>query len=777
MALAGVISAGAHAEIVDPNLVNRIETTEDAVRAEVLLDGGPAEDEAIREAIERAGATVIDVYRDYDRVGVEVAAEAEAEAVAALPWVRVIRTASEPQPQGHGGGTGAEDSDSVISRAAQALRHETWLSGDNPIADGRGIEVGIMSMSFAAAEGPRVDEDTTGVVGCEPGEEEDVGVGECADAPADVEGMAPQRSGDLPGAVRLLSDRDSDSDEGAAMGEIIHDLAPGADLVFHSVELYGGGIGKGVEAVESICNDGVDVFVDNIVFGGEPMYQPGSLMQAFEDECLAEGVPVVRSVGNDGDGGVRSELNLDDEGWHVWDNGTRYLKFEQPPSSSQMMELHWNQPALSVPTNDEHGPQIDLRLVVYDEPGGEVIGESDRDQKADDPDAGQDPLEEVGVNVSGSAEEGTAYVAVEHVAGPSDTIPQDGATPVEFTLWARTNFGENGDFADEGASPWNGAVSGARRATEPGLMSVGGMGWYETGAFDFAQGETDERDMMDYSSRGGESPIPFARDGTLRDPGAADQEIQAPTLTSVTGLNNSFFGGDARTVLDGEPDDHPNFHGTSAAAPVVAAQIAAIQDLTVERLSPVEIEELLVEAAEKRPINGFRGDEAVTGAGLLRTDNIELPWSPVEGGLDDFGPYEVGETVTLSVSPERGTRPYEYEWLHTVGDDLDLEDTDSPQLEFEAEETGRHEFEVRVTDDAGEGHTVAMTASVEIQEEVERDDGSDEDGADDEDSGDTDDSGGGGGSSGGGGAIGVPLLLALLGAGVVHRGRMGRPGV
>jgi hypothetical protein len=65
----------------------------------------------------------------------------------------------------------------------------------------------------------------------------------------------------------------NDDDEGAAMAEIIHDLAPGASITFYS---RGNTEASMAQAIDALRNCGVDIIVDDAFFV-EPMFQDGPL--------------------------------------------------------------------------------------------------------------------------------------------------------------------------------------------------------------------------------------------------------------------------------------------------------------------------------------------------------------------------------------------------------------------------------------------------------------------------------------------------------------------
>ena len=116
-----------------------------------------------------------------------------------------------------------------------------------------------------------------------------------------------QASGDLPARVTVLPGQAGRGDEGTALLEIVHDLAPGAELYFATGE---GGQAQMAVNIESLCEAGANVIVDDIGY---------VLEAAFQDDIVAKGVNAAvaggcvffSAGGNDG--------NLTDGTTGVWE--------------------------------------------------------------------------------------------------------------------------------------------------------------------------------------------------------------------------------------------------------------------------------------------------------------------------------------------------------------------------------------------------------------------------------------------------------------------------
>ena len=170
--------------------------------------------------------------------------------------------------------------DSVTSlqfaRAAQAVTNvgSVTSQGDKVLhadiarglygVDGTGVLVGVLSDSYNCLGGATVD-------------------------------MA---TGDLPPSVLVLQEsscgQNAHSDEGRAMLQIVHDVAPGASLAFATA--FGGQAGF-ANNILALRDRGAKVIVDDVGYFAEPMFQDGVIAQAVDD-VKATGVAYFSAAGN-----------------------------------------------------------------------------------------------------------------------------------------------------------------------------------------------------------------------------------------------------------------------------------------------------------------------------------------------------------------------------------------------------------------------------------------------------------------------------------------------
>ncbi|MGE5611196.1 MAG: S8 family peptidase, partial [Bacillota bacterium] len=101
-------------------------------------------------------------------------------------------------------------------------------------------------------------------------------------------------SGDLPAGIRVIADAPTGTDEGRAMLQLIHDVAPGATLMFATA--WGGELDF-ADNIRALANAGADIIVDDVQYFSEPMFMDGAVAKAV-DEVVARGVAYFSSAGN-----------------------------------------------------------------------------------------------------------------------------------------------------------------------------------------------------------------------------------------------------------------------------------------------------------------------------------------------------------------------------------------------------------------------------------------------------------------------------------------------
>lgn len=115
-----------------------------------------------------------------------------------------------------------------------------------------------------------------------------------------------QEAGELP-AVDVLPGQAGSGDEGTAMLEIVHDLAPGAELGFATAF---GGVEDFADNIRALAAAGCTLIVDDVIYLVESPFQDLAIAAAV-DEVAAQGVLYLSSAGNEG--------NLDDGTAGTWE--------------------------------------------------------------------------------------------------------------------------------------------------------------------------------------------------------------------------------------------------------------------------------------------------------------------------------------------------------------------------------------------------------------------------------------------------------------------------
>jgi hypothetical protein len=292
--------------------------------------------------------------------------------------------------------SGAQDQGDVAQDSAPLRGGTTTLSG-------KGVTVGVLSNSFNDA----VNSTNPNFVPTKTVDDDIL-------------------SGDLPGVtstgqtnpdgyttpVNVLSDgtdTTNDTDEGRAMLQIVHDIAPGANLAFATAN---GGQAAFAKAIGSLRNAGAGVITDDILYPDEPLLEDGVIAQAI-NLSVGLGTTYFSAAGNNGNNSYE----------HGWQSGNQYktdptagadtakdsagnllyasvptfriptggsdtsyaftpgsggfkgtapkdlLQFSLKPGATVTLTIQWDQPWASA-TNNQKGSQNDLdAYVLRDNPG------------------------------------------------------------------------------------------------------------------------------------------------------------------------------------------------------------------------------------------------------------------------------------------------------------------------------------------------------------------------------------------------------------------------
>ncbi|MGQ0592052.1 MAG: S8 family serine peptidase [Gammaproteobacteria bacterium] len=356
--------------------------------------------------------------------------------------------------------------------------------------------------------------------------------------------------GDLPGGIVVLEEGPCDSsiDEGRALMEIVHDVAPGTRQMFHTAFL---GQANFAQGILDLRNAGARVIVDDVIYLAEPMFQDGAIAQAV-DRVVAQGAVFFSAAGNQArvsyEGPFRpSGVFIDEDGFiceaHDFDPDPGLVDIAQRIDVSQIFSatfsFQWDQPFFSV--SGSPGAASDIDILLFNTDGSFIDGGFDIN-------TGGDPVEVFLADLPTQLE---VDLVITRCDGPGPQLMKY----VQFGGPAVIN-----EFATA-----SGTIYG--HANARGAEAVGAADYRMTPAFGLTPPVVE-----DFSSAGGVA----IRLNTAGQPLAAPEVRTKPGIVAPDGVNTTSFFFDR----DDDNDTSPNFFGTSAAAPHAAAVAALILERT-----------------------------------------------------------------------------------------------------------------------------------------------------------------------------------------------------
>ena len=516
----------------------------------VLVDITAEVSPALLGRVADLGGTVVDSVARYRAVRARLPLQA-LEALAAEDAVVLIEPADIAVANGEAGGTrgagpngagataaaGRNTSEGDAAHAADAARERFGV-------DGTGIGIGVLSN----------------------------GIRTLADR---------QATGDLPPRVTVLPGQEGVDDEGTAMLEIVHDLAPGAHLYFATAFT---GEARFAANIEALCDAGADVIVDDVFYHGEGTFQDGAVARGI-NAAAAKGCFHVTAAGNSG--------SLDAGTAGVWEGDFAPAEGEPPPGAEgtvhdfgdgansnrieqlgRQVQLKWADP-LGASAND-------YDLYVFDGTLTELRGRSTGYQAGSG-----DPYESI---LPYHAAVGDRVVVVKGLPPPEDpaSTNEDRYLRVN-TIGGRLEHATAGQIFGH---------FGARNAVTAGAVDARSAGGGD-GVFDGSE-------TVEIFSSDGPRRIFFEPDGTPITPGDFGAEggevVAKPDLAAADGVS---------TATPGFGD----FHGTSAAAPHAAA-IAALALQAAGGPRRATMAELRAALASGALDIGAEGADRNAGAGI-----------------------------------------------------------------------------------------------------------------------------------------------------------------
>jgi Subtilase family len=455
--------------------------------------------------------------------------------------------------------------------------------------DGAGVTVGILSDSFDRAEFADTHRGEDVESGDLPGAENTC-PGEGTPVDTNLDNFEPGLEESPP------------EDEGRAMGQIVHDLAPGAALSFATAFT---GLTAFAENVEALAAGGAKVIADDVTYFEEPFFQEGPVAVAVSN-VTGDGVSYFSSAANNnlisGGNDIASweapqfrdagscPTGLPEYAKHCmdFDPGAPVdttFGVRVSPGATLRVDLQWAQPWGGVTTD------LDAYLLN----SGDKLLRASEDSNAT---LTQMPFEFLPwTNTTGTAQ--TVRIAIDRCdsvcggASGGDTgsprlkfVLLENGGGVTQTEYPESSEGPEGDVVGPTIFGHNGAED---------AMSVGAIRYDATEA-----PET-------FSSRGPVTNYFEPVEGsTPAEPLSSPQVLAKPDVVATDGGANTFFGSCVSHTW--------RFFGTSAAAPHAAA-VAALELQAVPGATPEDVKQAQLETAG--PVGAFLRPGPAVGAGIV----------------------------------------------------------------------------------------------------------------------------------------------------------------
>ena len=495
----------------------------------------------------------------------------------------------------------------VVATQGDFAQDTAGVRANYPNLDGTGVTVGVLSVSYdcyhvyAADAGQTIggvpDPPASGLTGYAPN-------GITTDAETDVS------TGALPMSVNVLEEAGGGgagcvtafgypfqlpfTDEGRAMLQIVHAVAPAASVAFYTATTSEADFANGIQKLASAVASGgagAKVIADDVGYFDEPFFQDGLLSQAI-DTVVGQGVAYFSAAGNDSNlaydstapkfnlgGGPAGEslLNFDASGATSAPALTVQVPVGIVPGEFIAVVLEWDQPYLTgaYPGTAGSTPgatsQLDLCATVTPTPNDIGVYNYNNLQTTTctGPNAlGTDPVQILIVaNPANSGSVTSSVTNVSITVGLVNGSPKPGRIKL---AWEDDGAGSR--FVNFPPTN-NSMIQGHPGAA--GAAAVGAALFFETPLCG-----TTPAALERYSSFGGAQILFDTSGNRLVNPVIR----QKPDFVAPDGVNTTFFGftlaaagiTDTSTVAAcADAASLPNYFGTSAAAPH-AAGLAAL---------------------------------------------------------------------------------------------------------------------------------------------------------------------------------------------------------
>jgi len=406
-----------------------------------------------------------------------------------------------------------------------------------------------------------------------------VRVGVLSDSATAARVTALIASGDLPADTTVLpGQQGSGDDEGAAMMEIVHDMAPDAKLFFATADPSQAQFAANIRDLRFTYH--CDIIVDDVTYFAEGAFQDGTVAKAVND-VTADGALYFSSAANSGNltlgtsgtwegdflAGPSGSGALTGAGTlHNFGTGGSPIYYDALTAASTFISLKWSDPL--------GGSANDYDLYLLDAAGTNVVAASGASQTGT-----QDPFEAV----SGTFSAGQRIVVILY-DGTQRALRVDTNRGQVAIKTAGSTYGHNAAASTitMAATYWNSAHTGPK-------LFVGGSA-----------------NPIETFSSDGPRKIFYTPAGTAITPGNllfstnGGTTLQKPDATAADGVTVKTTGFNP-------------FYGTSAAAPHAAGLAALVKSANLN-LTNLQIRQILTSTALDNMAAGVDRD---SGYGIL----------------------------------------------------------------------------------------------------------------------------------------------------------------